>query len=209
MPFFIGDGPTDLQVTHMGDEEELRQRNDTIAKDRIAQAQWYESLHLYAEALRIYESIKDENNVIRLKEKMADEYRIKARDFEAAGKLQEAANLFYLIDDREALERIKSRKPDVVILYDKKAGGLSQLAGNVNKPTKGNVDEIAFRSPNSPDEGEVEEEPKRPAPNGNGSKGLPVKMPKGKPSFRYCPYCGESVMTKKNPKFCPFCGEEF
>ena len=24
----------------------------------------------------------------------------------------------------------------------------------------------------------------------------------------YCPYCGESVITKKDPKFCPFCGEE-
>lgn len=192
----------------MGDEEDLRERNDTIAKDRIAQAKWYESLHLYAEALRIYESIKDENNVMRLKEQMADEYRVKARDFEASGKLQEAANLFYLIDDREALERIKSRKPDVVILYDKEAGGLSQLAGNINMPVKGNVDEIAFRSPNSPDEEEAEE-PRKAAPNGNGSKGLPVKMPKGKPSFRYCPYCGESVMTKKDPKFCPFCGEEF
>ncbi len=193
----------------MGDEEELRERNNTIAKDRIAQAQWYESLHLYAEALRIYESIKDENNVIRLKEKMADEYRAKARDFEAIGKLQEAANLFYLIDDQEALERIKSRKPDVVILYDKKAGGLSQMAGNINTKLAGNVDDTVFRSPNLPDEGKEEAEKPAPASNGNGSKGLPVKMPRGKPSFRYCPYCGESVMTKKDPKFCPFCGEEF
>ncbi len=191
----------------MGDEEELRERNDTITKDRIAQAQWYESLHLYAEALRIYEMIEDENNVIRLKEKMADEYRTKARDFEAAGKLQEAANLFYLIDDSEALERIKSRMPDVVILYDEKAGGLSQLAGNISTTT-GSVDETVFRSPNSLDEGEAKEEPKRPSSNGNGSKGLPVKMPRGKPPLRYCPYCGESVLMRKDPKFCPFCGEE-
>jgi len=182
----------------MGDEEELEERDREMRRDRIEQARWYEKLNLYHEALRIYRSIQDEENIERLAGKMRSQYGEKAKQLESAGKYQEAANLYYLINDRSSLKRIKGIKPDVVIFYDEEAGGLSQLAADVNGG--GDVGGEYFSTPNEEEAMEdVEEEPR---------KKLPVKMPKGRPQMRYCPYCGQAITTKGTPKFCPYCGDE-
>jgi hypothetical protein len=192
----------------MGDEEQLNERNEELVKDRIEQARWYESLSLYGEAMRIYRSLKDEENLSRLRAKIASDYRKKASDMEAAGRYQDAANLFFLIGENDSVKRMKEKDPDLVILYDDKAGGISQLGSSLDLGPEGEGDRF-FRRPN--DEAEpareavskpVEDQASQP-----GRTGLPVRMPK-KAAARFCPYCGQSIQTRKEPRFCPSCGEE-
>jgi len=203
----------------MSDEEELREREKTFIEDRRNQAKWYESLNLYAEAMKIYKAIDDKENMERLSGKMKEEYTLNARKLERMGKFQEAANLYFLIGDKDGLGRMKKMKPDLVIVYDEEGGGLAQIAKGL-EPTEGeDVDDKYFTKPNpSAEEGEkIEEETVSEAEpvemtdseiTPMGRKGVQVKMPVGGKKMRFCPYCGERINTKKNPKFCPFCGDE-
>ncbi len=204
----------------MGDEEDLREREKELRKDKIDQAKWYESLNLYKEALKIFESLKDSENISRLRKKMSDEYSEKARELEAAGKYQEAVNLFFLIGDDGGVARIKKLKPDVVIIYDKESNSISKLAESIEAPEGKEVGDEHFRAPNAGDKLVIDEGEDPPVPDERrsqmviedgvvkGKEGLPVKMPKGIRPVRFCPYCGESLITKKEATFCPFCGEE-
>ncbi|MGA1873060.1 MAG: hypothetical protein ACMUHY_05255 [Thermoplasmatota archaeon] len=204
----------------MSDEEELRQREKTFIEDRRNQAAWYESLNLYAEALRIYRSIDDEENIRRLSEKMKSEYSDNARKLERMGKFQEAANLYFLIGDKEGVGRMKKMKPDLVIVYDEEGGGLAQIAKGLGITDGETVEEDYFTRPNpsteqdGAPEGDIvtEAEPVDPEAEGAttpmGRKGVQVKMPVGVKKMRFCPYCGERINTKGTPKFCPFCGDE-
>jgi hypothetical protein len=206
----------------MSDEDELREREQTFLKDRRNQAKWYESLNLYAEAMKIYRSIKDDENIKRLSAKMAGEYTKNAVELEKTGKFQDAANLYYLIGDMEGVGRMKKQKPDLVIIYDESGGGLAQVAKELGSTESDESGEEYFSRMNPGDDFEMEEDE-----NGTvremleidiespdegvtpmGRKGVPVKMPKSVKKMRFCPYCGERINTKKNPKFCPFCGDE-
>ncbi len=199
----------------MGDEEELRQRQEKLIEDRKGQAKWYESLNLYAEAMKIYNDIKDEENIHRLSIKMKNEYGKTAQKLENTTKYQEAANLYYLIGDLDSVARMKKKKPDLVIIYDEEEGGLAQIAKDMMDKTPALEDDRYFEKPNPADEFEVNEDGEEIDPeNGDkeltpmGRRGIQVKMPKNMKKMRFCPYCGERVNTKKSPKFCPFCGEE-
>lgn len=199
----------------MDDEEELKKREEELRRDRINQAKWYESLNLFAEALRIYKSVGDSENMDRVEKRMNRDYSEKAKELEDRGRYQEAANLYYLIGDNANVDRMRERKPDLVIHYDEESGGIAQLASDIYqkdrvgatsdefyRPNTGSVEEI---SPNGDEVGilDVEREEK----SESSRKKLPVKMPRKKP-MRYCPYCGENIVTKREPKFCPYCGEE-
>lgn len=200
----------------MSDEDELRDRELEIKRDKISQAQWYESLNLYSEALRIYTSIDDRENEERVKGKMAADYSRKAMELEKKGRYQDAANLFYLIGDNESVGRMKEKDPNLMILYDEKSGGLAQLAGNIYSRSPGDVEDRSFFKPNERDDPNVEVPEVEPhvaemvIEDGvvKGKNGIKVKMPKANRNVRFCPYCGESLITKKEPKFCPYCGEE-
>ncbi len=206
----------------MSDEEELREREKTFTEDRRNQAKWYESLNLYAEAMRIYRSIKDDENIERLSIKMKEEYAQKAKLMEKTGKFQEAANLYYLIGDNEGIGRMKKLKPDLVIVYDTEGGGLAQVAKELGSSEDDETGEDYFSRPNpgddlevdTDDEGKVRLEKVEDLEDIDddvtpmGRKGVPVKMPKSMKKMRFCPYCGERINTKKTPKFCPFCGDE-
>lgn len=192
----------------MGDEEDLLERERALSRDRIAQAKWYESLNLYAEAMRIYRSLKDEDNLSRLKSKISDQYSMKAKDMENVGRWQDAANLYFLVGDSGSVERMRRKDPDLVILYDEKAGGLSQLGISIDLGQDEKIGDRFFKKPNEdePEKNPSEIQKKDNAPN-PGRTGLPVRMPVKK-SIAFCPYCGERIETKKEPKFCPSCGEE-
>jgi hypothetical protein len=195
----------------LGDEEDLKERNAELVKDRMEQARWYESLSLYGEAMRIYRALKDEESIGRLRNRIEADYRKKASDMERAGRYQDAANLYYLIGDSGSVSRMKAKDPALVILYDDKAGGISQLGSGMDLGKDGEDDRF-FRKPNEeperpPEARSVEVEP---APAQAGRTGLPVRMPKraAPSSNRFCPYCGVEIQTKKEPRFCPSCGEE-
>ena len=199
----------------MDDEEELRKRDEELRKDKIEQAKWYESLNLYYEALRIYRSIEDTENVNRIERKMEDDYSSKALELERRGRFQDAANLYFLIGNTEDVERMRRKKPDLVIHYDKESGGIAQLASEIYKTKNGTLEKEDFFRPNEPS---LEDKSGSDSEKGvstysdknNGDKvkeKLPVKMPRKKP-MRFCPYCGETILTKKQPLFCPYCGEE-
>ncbi|MBN1539877.1 MAG: zinc ribbon domain-containing protein [Candidatus Thermoplasmatota archaeon] len=204
----------------MTDEESV-ERKKALIEDRRSQAAWYESLHLYAEAMKIYRAIEDDGNIQRLTMKMKEEYSGNAGKMERSGKFQEAANLYYLLGDKDGVERMKKFKPDLVILYDEEEGGLAKIAMGLG-PTETDTDgEMFFRRPN-PSERTTREE-RQEDQKGTigeaetseeidltpmGRKGISVKMPLGVKKMRFCPYCGERINTKKNPKFCPFCGDE-
>jgi predicted RNA-binding Zn-ribbon protein involved in translation (DUF1610 family) len=200
-----------VTVIRMGDEDDLRERDVELAKDRIEQARWYESLNLFGEAMRIYRSIKDEENIERLRNRIASDYRKKASDMEKAGRFQDAANLFFIIGDNDSVLRMKGKDPSLVILYDEKAGGISQLGTDLDLG-KDEEEDRFFKRPN--EEPEAQKAPV-PGPSGpseggaaqSGRTGLVVRMPK-KSANRFCPYCGEGILTKKEAKFCPSCGEE-
>ena len=197
----------------MSEGEDTMEREMKLKKDRLDQAKWYESLNLYAEALRIYRTLGSEQDVKRLEERMREEYSKNAKRLEMDGRYQDAANLYFLIDDNAGVKRMKGLKPDLVIIYDKEEGGLAKLASTLRKDEGQLISEDYFSKPNiSPEERirpqkeeKVEAPEERPAP---GGKGVPVKMPLKKRAIRFCPYCGESVLTKKEPKFCPYCGED-
>ncbi|MGA1820890.1 MAG: hypothetical protein ACMUIG_00020 [Thermoplasmatota archaeon] len=200
----------------MSDDEELKDRELEIKRDKVNQAKWYESLNLYTEALRIYTSINDKENEERVRKKMVDGYSRKAVELEKMGRYQDAANLFYLIGDSESVGRMKEMDPNLVILYDEKSGGLAQLAENIYSRAPGDLEDRSFFKPNERDD--TRPEPPEVEPHVaemviedgvvKGKNGMKVKMPKGNRSVRFCPYCGESLITKKEPKFCPYCGEE-
>jgi hypothetical protein len=195
------------------DEKLLRERELTLRNDRRRQAEWYESLNLYAEAMRIYESIQDKKNIERLKEKMRKEYSRNAQLLENQGRYQDAANLYYLIGDHASVKRMKDLKPDLVILYDSEGGGLAKLASTLDDLTPASEDDDYFSKPNEGEEEEIKEEEE-----GSKKKDIPVKKPAKRKNIqveshkdrkiRFCPYCGEELATKKEPRFCPYCGEE-
>ena len=206
----------------MSDEKELKARERTYLADRRNQAKWYESLNLYAEAMKIYRSINDEKNINRLSIKMNEEYAKNAKELEKKGKFQEAANLYYLIGDKEGLGKMKNLKPDLVIIYDEEGGGLSQIVQKLGSSDDDVTGDDYFTRPNPTDDFEMESDE-----NGNvkvkkendqkrsdedvtpmGRKGVSVRMPKSMKKMRFCPYCGERINTKSSPKFCPFCGDE-
>jgi hypothetical protein len=192
----------------MGDEEDLKERNEALVKDRIEQARWYESLNLFGEAMRIYKGLKDQENLDRLRLRIASDYAKKAVDMEAAGRFQDAANLYYLIGDTASVNRMRTKDPQLVILYDDKAGGISQLGSDLDLGSGDETDRF-FLKPND----EPEPEPDVPIvvperePAATSKTGLPVRKPR-KQSNRFCPYCGDPIQTKKEPSFCPSCGEE-
>jgi len=202
----------------MSDEEELKEREKTFIDDRRNQATWYESLNLYAEAMKIYKAIDDKENIDRLSVKMNEEYTLNARKLERMGKFQEAANLYFLIGDKDGVGRMKKMKPDLVIVYDEDGGGLAQIAKGLGPSEGDTVDEKYFTKPNPTHEGREgegeaisEAEPIEAVDDDvtpMGRKGVQVKMPVGVKKMRFCPYCGERINTKKSPKFCPFCGDE-
>lgn len=202
----------------MSDEKELKEREKAYLSDRRDQAKWYESLNLYAEAMKIYRNINDEENIKRLSIKMNEEYAKNAMEMEKKGKFQEAANLYYLIGDKEGVGRMKKLKPDLIIVYDEEGGGLSQVVQKLGSSDEEVSGDEYFSKPNPGDDFEVESDE-----NGDvkvvggeseedvtpmGRKGVAVKMPKSMKKMRFCPYCGERINTKKVPQFCPFCGEE-
>ncbi|MGA1866810.1 MAG: hypothetical protein ACMUFK_05015 [Thermoplasmatota archaeon] len=204
----------------MTDEEPIDRRK-TLIEDRRSQAAWYESLHLYAEAMKIYRVIKDIDNIKRLTSKMKEEYSGNASKMERAGKFQEAANLYYLLGDKDGVERMKKLKPDLVILYDDEKGGLAKIAMGLGTTETEMDGDMFFRRPNPSERTAVEERPegqKEIAGDAEteedsdltpmGRKGISVKMPVGVKKMRFCPYCGERINTKKTPKYCPFCGDE-
>lgn len=200
----------------MGEEQELQKRREQFRKDRRSQAKWYESLNLYAEAMRIYRSIDDSDNIRRLEEKMREEYGENARKLEKMGKYQEAANLYYLIGDMKSVGRMKRSKPDLVIIYDEEEGGLAKLASGLDHfgPAPEESEDY-FMKPNPADDFELDIDGEgKPAEETAGikearnGKAIPVKMPKNMKKMRFCPYCGERISTRKDPKFCPFCGDE-
>ncbi|MBN1390154.1 MAG: hypothetical protein JXA22_05885 [Candidatus Thermoplasmatota archaeon] len=204
----------------MTDEEELRERERTFLEDRRDQAAWYESLNLYAEAMKIYRAIKDDENIQRLTAKMKEGYSSNARKMERLGKFQEAANLYYLIGDMDGIGRMKKLKPDLVIVYDEEEGGLATIAKRLGTTDSETDSERYFMKPNPSEEGGVtaitrglvepddvgtkKEDDQTPM----GRKGVPVKIPIGVKKMRFCPYCGERINTKNDPRFCPFCGDE-
>jgi len=136
----------------MSDEDELREREQTFLQDRRNQAKWYESLNLYAEAMKIYKSIKDEDNIQRLSSKMSTEYTKNALQLEKMGKFQEAANLYYLIGDLEGVGRMKKLKPDLVIIYDETGGGLAQVAKELGSTETDETGEEYFSKMNPGDD---------------------------------------------------------
>lgn len=194
------------------DDRMLREREETLKKDRKKQAEWYESLHLYAEALRVYEDIHDMDNIRRLREKMRGEYGLNASNLEKQGRYQDAANLYYLIGDLNSVARMKKLKPNIVILYDSEGGGLAKLASELDTKEGPSQGEDLFEKMNDEDEEgstpQTESDPSQKKEEGVvGKKGVPVKMPKNRRK-KFCPYCGEEISTKKEPKFCPYCGED-
>jgi hypothetical protein len=201
----------------MSDEQELREREKTFIEDRKNQAKWYESLNLYAEAMKIYRAIDDEENITRLSIKMNEEYAKNAKELERKGKFQEAANLYYLIGDKEGVGRMKNLKPDLVIVYDEEGGGLAQVVKKLGSTEEEVSGEEYFTRPNPSDDFEIETDEIGNGESKEGSdeevtpmgrKGITVKMPKSMKKMRFCPYCGERINTKNPPKFCPFCGDE-
>lgn len=193
------------------DEKLLKERELTLRNDKRRQAEWYESLNLYAEAMKVFESIQDQENIVRLREKMRKEYGKNARSLEDNGRFQDAANLYYLIGDNSGVRRMKELKPDLVILYDSENGGLAKLASTLDEIGPDDDGEDLFSKPNvEEDGGEMEEKPKK--------RDIPIKKPAKKKEIliptasekriRFCPYCGEELTTKKEPRFCPFCGED-
>lgn len=188
------------------DEMMHREREETLKKDRRKQAEWYEKLNLFAESLRIYESIDDRDNVQRIKRKMNASYGTKASELESQGRYQEAANLYYLIGDHASVGRMKKIMPDLLIIYDSEGEGIRRLASNLDdRKVDSNIDHFMKPNPGSGEEIE-EENPKGPGVV-IGKKGVPVKIPKSKRK-KFCPYCGEDIQTRKEPVFCPYCGEE-
>ncbi|HHD16282.1 MAG TPA: zinc ribbon domain-containing protein [Euryarchaeota archaeon] len=195
------------------DEQMLREREEALRKDRKKQAEWYESLNLYAEALRVYETIRDEQNIKRLRMKMREEYGKNALKMEESGRFQDAANLYYLIGDHASVGRMKEKKPDLMIFYDQESGGLARLASTLAPQDDFEERDDLFQKPNV-DREEREKETDGRSPEENASdirtteKRYPVKIPKERKKARFCPYCGEEISTRKEPRFCPFCGEE-
>lgn len=196
----------------MNDEEELLERKMTLENDRREQARWLESLNLLAEALRIYTSINDTMNIERVRALMAQSYGSNAMKMESEGRFQDAANLYFLAGDPEGVKRMKERKPDLVILYDSKEGGLAKIAKSLDDLTRAEDKDRFFSKPNvgqEEKEGQVapssaiEVEEKEPA-----KRTVTVKMPKQRKALSFCPYCGEKLGTAKEPRFCPYCGEE-
>ena len=173
----------------MDDEEELRKRDEELRKDKIEQAKWYESLNLYYEALRIYRSIEDTENVNRIERKMEDDYSSKALELERRGRFQDAANLYFLIGNTEDVERMRRKKPDLVIHYDKESGGIAQLASEIYKTKNGTLGKEDFFKPNEPASedrsgSDLEKNVSAYSDKNNGEGGiekLPVKMPRKKP----------------------------
>jgi hypothetical protein len=207
----------------MGDEKDLRERQETYLNDRRQQAKWYESLNLYAEALRIYKAIKDTENISRLQQKMKEEYGKQAGKLEKTGEIQQAANLYYLIGDLVSVGRLKKIKPDLVIIYDREGEGLAKIATDLETGKDITDPNTFFSKQNVSDDFEmnideydtiIKEGEQTPDISDNiekevvGSKGVPVRMPKNKKKMRFCPYCGERITTKRESKFCPFCGDE-
>jgi hypothetical protein len=190
------------------DEIMLREREETLRKDRIKQAKWYESLNLYAEALRIYRTIEDPDNIKRLEGKMREEYGKQALRLERQGRYQDAANLYFLIGDSNGVGRMRKMKPDLVILYDKESGGLARIASSLGGLEEVEEQEDHFSQPNVEEvEAPVEASEEPPMESKIVKKKVPVKVPKGK-RMRFCPFCGEEIATKKEPAFCPYCGED-
>lgn len=196
------------------DDRMLREREQTLKADRRKQAQWYESLNLYAEALKIYEDIHDTDNINRLREKMRGEYSLNAKKLEKQGRYQDAANLYYLIGDLNSVSRMKKLKPDLVILYDSEGGGLAKLASGLgSRDIEAEQDDYFERMNEEDEEGSSDEVSVKKSAEGvkegisSGRKGIPVKMPKNRKK-RFCPYCGEEITTRKEPRFCPYCGED-
>jgi hypothetical protein len=203
----------------MSDEQELKERERTYIEDRKNQAKWYESLNLYAEAMKIYRNIDDEENIKRLSITMNEEYAKNAKDLERRGKFQEAANLYYLIGDKGGVGRMKKLKPDLIIVYDEEGGGLAQVVKKLGSSDEEVSGDEYFTRPNpsedfevvSDENGEgmvVKEESEDEDVTPMGRKGVTIKMPKSMKKMRFCPYCGERINTKNPPKFCPFCGDE-
>ncbi len=196
----------------MSDEQELLERKLILENDRREQARWLESLNLLAEALRIYTSINDAKNIDRVKNLMAENYGSNARKMEEDGRFQDAANLYFLAGDAEGVKRMKERKPDLVILYDSKEGGLARIAKNLDDLSKADAKDDFFSKPNIGQEGtEGQEAPRTVVPSidqGPPTKTISVKMPKQRKALSFCPYCGEKLGTAKEPRFCPYCGEE-
>jgi tetratricopeptide (TPR) repeat protein len=197
------------------DERLLKEREETLKNDRRRQAEWYESLNLYAEAMRIYESIRDSENIERLKEKMRTEYGKNANILEKQGRFQDAANLYYLIGDHHSVGRMKELDPNLVILYDSEGEGLAKLAGSLDDLSQRGGDVDLFSEPNKEEEEDpAEAEPKEDIPK----KEIPIKKPAKRKEIqvpasrekriRFCPYCGEELSTRKEPRFCPYCGED-
>lgn len=202
----------------MGDEEDLRERQEAYKNDRKDQAKWYESLNLYAEALRIYRSIEDQGNIRRLEDKMKAEYGKEAVKLEGQGSFQQAANLYYLIGDHASVGRLKKMKPELVIIYDEEGGGIADVASGIGMDdervdddpglfTKQN-EEFEIDTDDVQMKDEVDRTPEEKQAPIIGRKGVPIKMPKNHKKMRFCPYCGERISTRKEPKFCPFCGDE-
>jgi hypothetical protein len=206
-------GPTDhLWRPEMSDEQELMDRKLTLENDRREQARWLESLNLLAEALRIYTSINDVKNIDRVKSLMVENYGTNARKMESEGRFQDAANLYFLAGDSEGVKRMKERKPDLVILYDSKDGGLAKIAQNLDDLSKAEDKDVFFSKPNIGQDEDGGQGAQRTAvaavEQETAQRTIQVKMPKQKKPLSFCPYCGEKLGTAKEPRFCPYCGEE-
>lgn len=175
-------------------------RQEQIRKDRLESAKRYESLRLYDEALKYYKLACDETEIARIQKVMNDLYVVKAKEFEAQGRFEEAANLYDILKMKDDAQACKSKGGTSIPPLDLEDANTPAIS--------------AFRAPNNPAllanpqkspyiAAGQEEVAKESAP-------LPLKKPKdAMKAFSVCPYCGEDINLPKPPKFCPYCREPF
>ena len=173
-------------------------REEKIKKDRIESAKRYESLRLYEDAVKYYTMAEELDEAERVRGIMEDLYLKKAKEFEASGRMDEAAHLFDILKMKDDATRCRSQStvPKVPQLDEE-------------EPSEGAIS--AFRPMNDPDIALTDpDQSPYIAAGQEHAQDVPVKKPKEKQkAFSVCPYCGEDIDLPKPPKFCPYCREPF
>jgi len=171
-------------------------REAKMKKDRVESAKRYESLRLYEDAIKYYTMAGELPEAERVRGIMEGLYLNKAKEFEQAGRMDEAAHLYDILKMKEDAVRCRSQSsvPKATDLDDEEA-------------SDGAI--AAFTSMNNPDLHITNPETSPYIAAGQEQvSDVPIKKPKEKKKeFTFCPYCGEEFDLPKAPKFCPYCRE--
>jgi tetratricopeptide (TPR) repeat protein len=197
------------------------ERRKKWRSDMLKVARRYEKMRLYDDAITYYKKIGLRDDVDRLVSIKEEQYVTKAKEFEGAGKLEDALRLYENLKMTVEVERINRLLGKESVIDKKPPTKLPKFSEELE------TTEIATESEDEQielveyEEGEEEfkeltEDDQEP-PNKldyigptRPESATPAKPAESKMKiFKICPYCGEELNLPKKPNFCPYCKESY